>query len=112
MSTLKEKFDNINLDSVPEQLRFELEAIQEETKNFTDEDAVEIFTKNFNYIYSLIAKKYPLCLNDYTPPPPTAEEIAAKVKEDFEKDEANRIKKEKLEKANALLNKHKKPAEA
>jgi hypothetical protein len=80
--SLQEKFDNINLDAIPDSLRFELETIQDETDNFKDEDAIEVFQKNFNYLYFTIGKKYPTALKDYTPPAPTAEELEAKRKQD------------------------------
>jgi hypothetical protein len=80
--SLQDKFENINLDEIPDSLRFELETIQEETDNFKDEDATEIFQKNFNYLYFTIGKKYPTALKDYTPPAPTAEELEVKRKRD------------------------------
>lgn len=80
--SLQEKFDNINLDEIPDALRFELETIQDETDNFKDEDAIPIFEKNFNYIYFVIGKKHPTALKDYTPPAPTQEELDAKRKQD------------------------------
>jgi hypothetical protein len=116
--TLKEKFDNINLDAIPEHLCFELETIREETDNFTDEDAIEIFQKNFNYLYFSIGKKYPSALNDYVapaPPEPTAAELEAKrleeerlAKEETDRIETERVKQEKIDKALALKNKYKK----
>lgn len=80
--SLQEKFDNINLDEIPDPLRFELETIREETDDFKDEDAIEIFQKNFNYIYFIIGKKHPTALKDYTPPAPTAEELELKKNKD------------------------------
>lgn len=109
--SIKEKFENIDLEKIPENYSFELENIRQETEDFTDEDAVPIFEKEFNYIYnSIIRKKFPTALKDYTPPPPTAEEIAEKLrekeradKEEADRIEAERLKQEKIAKANALL---------
>jgi hypothetical protein len=134
MPTLKEKFENINLDEIPDHYVFELNTIVDETENFTDEDALPIFEREFNYLYNTIRKKYPTAMRDYVPPPapaPTAEEIAEKlhqkqlederlakeeaerIEEENKRIEAERIKKEKVDKANALLAKlgKKKPAE-
>ena len=116
--SLKEKFENINLEEVPEHLSFELETINEETDNFTDADGLSIFEKEFNYLYSIIKKKYPTALKDYVAPPlppPSAEEIAEVLrkkqladKEEADRIEAERLKQEKIEKAKALADKFKK----
>ncbi len=83
--TLKEKFENINLDSISDTLRFELEHIQDETDNFQDEDAIEIFQKNFNYLYFSIQKKNPTAMKDYVAPAPTEEELnTQRKKNDFD----------------------------
>ena len=135
MSSLKEKFENINLDEIPDHYAFELNVINEETENFTDEDALPIFEREFNYLYNVIRKKHPTALRDYVPPPapaPTAEEIAeelhkkqaeddrlakeeeARQEEERIRIEAERIKQEKIDKAKALAEKFKpknKPAE-
>jgi hypothetical protein len=121
MSTLKEKFENINFETISDEtLCFELENIKEKTNDFTDEDAIKIFTSNFNYLYFRIEKKYPTSLKDYTPPAPTAEEIAEALakKQLEEKEEADKIqadiaKAEKAKKAQELADKYKKkPADA
>jgi hypothetical protein len=102
--SLQEKFDNINLDEIPDSYRFELETIQEETDSFKDEDALEIFQKNFNYIYFVIGKKHPTALKDYTPPAPTAEELGV----ERDRVETEKVKQDKLRKAKELADKYKK----
>lgn len=83
--TLKEKFENINLDAIlplHDKDRYEFEYIQDETDNFQDEDAVEIFKGTFNYLYHSLQKKQPTAFKDYVAPAPTAEELEAKRKQD------------------------------
>lgn len=109
--SLKEKFENINLDEIPDHLRFEIETIQEETDNFQEEDATEIFCKNFNYLYFAISKKYPTALNDYVAPQPTAEELEVERKKKEDEDarlETERLKQDRLNKAKELADKYKK----
>jgi tRNA(Glu) U13 pseudouridine synthase TruD len=77
---MKDRFENINLEALPETLRFELETIREETKDFSDEEILQVWKKNFDYIYQTIEKKYPVAMKDYVPPPPSEEELKAKAK--------------------------------
>ena len=90
---MKLKFENINFDNPPkfndakeqryfEHICFELETIREETDDFQDEDAVEIFQREFRWLYSTMAKKFPTALKDYTPPQPSPEEVEAKIKDE------------------------------
>jgi len=93
--TQKEKFDNLDFDNLPDHMVSEFELIQEKTDNFQDEDAVEIFKRNFDYLYYQAEKKYPTGLKDYVPPAPTPEEL-----------EAKRLKDEKLEKLKKLASEY------
>lgn len=93
--TTKEKFDNLNLDLLPDHMVSEFTLIQEKTDDFQDEDAVEIFKRNFDYLYYNVEKKYSTCLKDYVAPEPTPEEL-----------EAKRIKDEKLAKLKALTSEY------
>jgi len=106
--TLKEKFDNINLETLPnDAIRYEIRGIQEKTSDFTDDDALDIFSKAFIYLYSRIEKNHPDCLKDYVapaPPQPTPEEIEAKrVAQEAEEKRIAKIKK-----AEELAKKYKK----
>ncbi len=102
MSTLKEKFENIHLEKIPANICFELETIRDETSAFEDADALEIFSKNFNFLYSTIQKKHPDCLKDYIKPPPTKEELEEKKK----KDDAEKLRLKKIADAKILAEKY------
>ena len=79
INEMKLRFENINLDEIPEHIRFELETIQEETDDFQDEDAREIFAKELKYLYAAVQKKFPTALKDYVPPQPSPEEVEAEM---------------------------------
>lgn len=78
METIKEKYENIILENLPEHLKYEINVIKEETDNFESEEALEIWEKNFNYLYFVVESKHPVALRSYVPPPepePVVEEV-------------------------------------
>ena len=109
-TTLQEKYDNIIFDLLPPTLTHEIEHIREETDGFSDEDITPLWKANFNYIYKRVQKDYPTALKDYVAPPPTPEEIEAENQRLEEIRLEGVRKQEKIDKANLLLNKHKKVA--
>lgn len=85
--TIKEKFDNIIFEELPEHLQSELETIKDETNDFDEssdeaKEIMDIWRVPFQYIYTGIQKKYPTALKDYTPPQPSEEELAEGKKAD------------------------------
>lgn len=78
--TLKQKFDNIIFEELPEHLQSELETIKDETNDFDEssdeaKEIMDIWRVPFQYIYTGIQKKYPTALKDYVPPQPSEEEL-------------------------------------
>jgi hypothetical protein len=73
--SIRDKFDNLIIAALPEFLQSEFETIREGTLDFTDDEFVEIWQKNFNYIYSIVKGKYPFALKDYIPPFEEPEEL-------------------------------------
>lgn len=118
METLKEKFDNLILENIPKQgatWRFEIETIREETSDFKDKDAIEIFEKTFNFLYFMIEKTYPNAMRHYV----EAERIRLEeervenesrilAEEEAKKIEAEQLKKEKIAKTLEIANRYKK----
>ena len=57
--TLKEKYDRIDVNAIPANLRKEVAEIAHGTNGFADEDLNKIYEDNFNDLFKLISRDYP-----------------------------------------------------
>jgi len=57
--SMQEKHAKLICEKVPEEFKKEFEIIKEDTKDFTDIDAVKDWQDTYNRLYSLLEKKYP-----------------------------------------------------
>ena len=119
--SIRDKFDNLIFESLPEFLQSEFETIREGTLDFTDDEFIEIWQKNFNYMYFIVKDKYPSALKDYIPPFEEPEELEPELspeqlekiqkaselaqKRIAKKEEEEKNKSEKLSAATAIIEK-------
>ncbi len=74
MNEYAKKYESINISILPEAFVSELNEVYKLTEGFKNDELVDVFSENFNFLYNLISEQYPEAVGwkEADPKPPKA----------------------------------------